>query len=262
MAKDRTPKTPKTPEQKAASKAAHAAHERERYALSKKAGLSRKEARSIQKAIDKMPDVLQEPTETMLDLIGGVRGIADALFKFGKSVTIDPLESIGMPDLTPTPEKKGRPKKEHNDFLDFLQGNPDLNSTNAIKKFREGGGKIGRERGGELFREARGKEKMKTKTSRFRYYSNEDKPLFGSADRKLIKDRYMYLVQYELEMEEGTDRTDWQYITSDEPLSMREIKDATFQQWEDGVDSGSEKYKAIRIIRGSIELIHAVDTTL
>lgn len=261
MAKD---KTPKTPEQKAAAKAAHAARERERYALAKKAGLSRDEARSLKKAIDQLPDVLQDPTEGILDLIGGVRGLAKSIFKFGVDLTAGQLPTIGHEEAPPEPtgKKKTRPRKDQSSFLDFLSHNPDLSANQAIKKFRSQGGKIGNETGKDLFREQRGNVKQVIRKTRFRYYSNDEKPLFGSADRKLIKDRYMYLVQYELEMEEGTDRTDWQYIASNEPLTLREIKEATLQQWEDGVDSGSEKYKAIRIIPESIELIHAVDTSL
>lgn len=245
----------KTPEQKAAQKAAHAARERERYALAKKAGLSRTEARSLKKSIDQLPDILKDPSEGILDLIGGVRGLADSLFKFGKEITTGQLPEIA-------PEKPSRKTKDYSSFLDFLAGNPGLSANKAIKKFRSQGGKVGNETGKELFREQRGKAKQIFRKTRFKYVSNEEKPVFG--DKKLIKDRYMYLMQYEMQMEEGTDRTDWMYIASPDELTLRELKEAVLQQWQDWKDGngGNERYKSIRIIPQSIELIHAIDTTL
>lgn len=257
-----------TPEQKARK----AARERERYAKARSAGFTPDEARSIQKALRNQPELLQEPSEQLLDLVGDVRGLADSLTDF-----VDGLFNFdtkkkrpakgrtsgqgkrSLPNPAGGTRKRGRTSGSRDTFADFVARNPDKKGNQLIREWRAKGGKVGNERGKDIIRQTRQAPKQFTKRTRLRYLS----PAEVQKDfykRYQIPNRYIYLVRYEVEREDQADTyDDYLHIKSDTPLNMREIREATEQAWEDGLDSASEKYKAVSIVPGSIQLIYAID---
>ncbi len=254
-----------TPEQKARK----AARERERYAKARNAGFTPDEARSIQKAIKNQPELLQEPSEQLLDLVGDVRGLADKLGDFvdGLFNFADKKERPAKGRTSPEPKQKGRtsppPAKKRgrpvDTFEKFVARNPDKKGNELIREWRAKGGKVGNERGKDIIRETRQAPKQFTKRTRLRHLSPKEVQE-DFHKRYHIPNRYIYLVRYEVEREDQADTyDDYLHIKSDTPLNMREIREATEQAWEDGLDSPSEKYKAVSIVAGSIQLIYAVD---
>lgn len=242
-----------TEEEKTARKKAKAEKERARYKKAREAGFSPDEARSIQKTIKKQPELLQGASETMLDLVSGMRGLAELL-------TPEPKKR-GRTSRKGTPEKKGRTSrhKDYSDFESFIMENPNKSANQLIKEWRSLGNTVGTQRGKDLVRETKGLKKHAQKVTRFSYKSPEE---ISSRFRKTyhVKKRYVYLVKFEVESSDLADAyPDYLHITSNRMLDLREVKEATLQAWEDGTDSRDAKYKGLRIIEESIEVLYAVD---
>lgn len=256
------PRKPLSPEQRDRKNA----RDRERYHLARDAGFSPDDARSIKKAIDKQPEILQAPSEALLKMMSNVNGLGDALIQFAKGLGDEPKKrGTSRAPRTIVKEKKTRRKparvvSNEAAFSEFVKARPHLSANKILDEWRKQSGKpIGNVRGKEIIRQQRGTQKRENKITRFRHVSNDEKGWI----QNLTKDRYMYLVRYEVEtLEEEEPFDQYAYVTSDTPLTLREIKKLAAEQFDRAKDENIEKYTVQQMVPGSIVLIKAIDTTL
>lgn len=256
MVKGKRPRKPMTEDQKRAKRE----REKKRYQAARRAGLTPEQAKSIRKTLENTPELVEDASDALLELAGQARGLADWIEK--RVATL--MDAQKATDGKTSSKKSRKPRRtDYSDFDDFVRRRPNMPAREVIKEYRRQGGRIGTEKGAERVRQVRGKEKDVSKINRIRYYSNQDKPIFGDHNKYLIKARYMYLMQYEV-MREGQPEpyTDWMYVSSNRKLTMSDLRAQVQDIFSDGYEQGKEKYRALYIVPGSITLIHAVDTTL
>lgn len=253
--KKKRKRKPLTPEQKERKRQ----RERERYHAARRAGFSPDQARSIKRTIQQMPEIVQEPSEALLELAARVRGLADMLEGLTQDVPRSGQKRSGK-------RKSGRTSAGSDDayraFVERMEvEQPGLSAKELRRRYRAQGGKIGNEKALEIVRDVRGNRKQETRITRWRYYSNREKPVFGDADKRLIKDRYMYLMKFETVREDAADTfEDYVYVASNRELTLKELREHVMDIWADGFLAEKEKYTAVKIIPESIALVYAVDT--
>lgn len=237
---------------------------KERYQELRKTGFTPSQARSLKKTVETNPKLLNRPSKK----------VASALSKYVKGFKPKDVKPRTQTANPPPPGVKRRfggtnlkAVARQEEFARFVRNNPGLGGKQAIREFRKAGGSISHERGLEVYRTVLGKEKNLGKVTRIKFYSLKDYPLYGKEFFKNYskKDRYLYLVQFQVEREGFADTTEEHMILYDpHKLTYEEVIVSVYQYWNKQHDSGNLKeiYKAIRIVPGSVVLIRAIDTTL
>lgn len=163
-------------------------------------------------------------------------------------------------------------KNKERSFKRFVKNNPDLSANDLLKKYRSKTYKgvkktIGNEKGKDLVRDIRGLEKNIEKITRIKYWGLDDYPIGDQIRKRYIKNRYIYLMRYEVEamsIEDGEEAADsfidYLHIAVNRKLTMIELSDETRVAFQKGQKFGEEKYNFLRILPGSIVMLYAVDT--
>lgn len=261
------------------------------YGKARKAGFTREQARAIEKTFRDTPDLLKEPTNEIIDLVGGIN-------KFVKWV----VSAVEPEDKTPKESKK-KPKKKptkeatkNDPFIESLKGlskfllpdgkkiipsfdifasqYPDLSARKVMEKYKNLGGKIGSQKGNATIRDIRGLELNKNKITRFKedredeyYYDENDNVIdydFSKPNKNFTKhkERYMYLLGYDVEDKNGIVFRRYIHIPSNDVLSIDELTDEVSDYWEAELDAGDEKYTEVDFVEDSVYLVQAYDTWL
>jgi hypothetical protein len=241
---------------------------RERYAERKEAGLSRSQQRSLSKAIQQEPTLIEK-------LVGKV---ASRIFPKGER---DSFFSLN-PDANKAAPKTKEVKQvgtTRESFADFVRRNPDKSANTLLKEYRkETGSSIGNERGKAIIREVREKPKETEKVTRIKYRAWDDVP-GGATRRHYIKGaKFFYIVKYQVKREGyAQPSTEYMTLTSNEKLSVAAVREKVMEHIGEQelhgnagrklTDTQSDhpgefKYQIIDIVDGSIEVLYAVDMSL
>lgn len=250
-----------------AQRLAKNAQARERTRLAKEAGFTREEYRSIQKTIKNAPELLKEPTRALYEFVGFVNKAVDWV------ISDEEPKPIEKPKKAPTKRKnkvvtpgirnepkKGVKKLPYDQSIDLLvyitRNNPDWSISKIIRETRAGGGKLKTREATDIIHELRGTER------KIKYYTPEERKPFG-GQKMLIKDRYMYLMAFDVELDNGTTNQDFVYIAVPVKKTRAELADMVLDYWEDVQGTTDvrkiEKYVNVNLIPESIFLVFAVD---
>lgn len=224
----------KTPEQRAKEKAS--------YHLGRSLGLSSKEAKSPARV--RAAEEVRRKAEAA----------AKAKAKAKKPRTKRKKKQPEIPGVKFSPKKR----KDTSDFESFVIQHPEYTSARKAKEAyrKQTGRSITNAEGDRIFRNQRESQKRYDK-ARFPRYTFDNAPF---RIKPPYKDRYYYVVRYEVERETQPDSyTQYLTLTSPVPLGPYDIVRHTYEYFKEAAERGFERYKALRIVPDSVVILYEID---
>lgn len=248
------------------SKDEYNARRREKYAAKRKT-LTRDEARSTGKAIQKNPDLVQGLVGLFRGIAQGfddaAQGVADVLTGGAKQLTGETKKPRKSNYVRKTVESKKTGKRVPT-FENFVkkekEKNPTVSNTQLKKSYRGKGGSISDKKAREIITEV-----IHEKFPLTRYYGRSKNPLRKKFLGGAKGNRYQYIVRYGLKREGATElETNYITVSSDEKLDEEEIINTLMQSLNDNEGQKrntrkKEYYTVSGVDVNSIVIEYAID---